>query len=111
MSTALTTMKKWQDGYLSLITTVEEPVVKFAGKAAEAVGRYVPERPQWAIFEQVPSVTELVDSQLTFRKRVVEEQTEFVGKVLKAISPVTKAEPKAPAAKPAAKKAPARKVS
>lgn len=104
MTTAMTTIKKWQDGYVTLITRVEEPVVKFAGKAAQTAGQYVPGRPQWAFFDQVPTVTELVDSQLKFRKRVVDEQAAFVAKMMKAMQPLIAAESKAPSAKPTAAK-------
>lgn len=100
MTTAMTTMKKWQDSYLTLMTRVEAPVVRFAGKAAEATATYVPERPQWAFLGQVPTLTEVVESQLKFRKRVVDEQTAFVGKLMKAIHPaLLKLEPKEPVAK------------
>jgi hypothetical protein len=98
MTTAMTTMKKWQDAYLTGITRVEEPVVKFTGKAMEAVGGYVPARPQWAFLDQVPTMTEFVDSQLKFRRRVVDEQAVFVRNLVKAMTPA-KAQhaPKAPA--------------
>jgi hypothetical protein len=105
MTTAMTATKKWQDQYLSMMARVEEPVVRFAGRATEAVADYVPERPQWAFLAQLPTMAELVDSQLKFRKQVVDEQASFVRKLIKATSP------KAPAAKPVVGKAsPARRV-
>ena len=105
MTTAMTTTKKWQDQYLTMMARVEEPVVRFAGRAAEAIADYVPERPQWAFLGQVPTMTELVDSQLKFRGQVVDEQASFVRKLMKSMSP------KAPAAKRVVGKAsPARKV-
>ena len=100
MTTAMTTTKKWQDQYLSMIARAEEPVVRFAGRAAEAIVEYVPERPQWAFLDQVPTMTELVDSQLKFRTRVVDEQAAFVRKLMKVTSP------KAPAARRVVGKAP-----
>ncbi len=109
MTTAMTTTKKWQDQYLTIMAKVEEPVVRFAGKAAEAVAAYIPERPQWAFLEQVPTMTELVDSQLKFRRRVVDEQATFVRNFMKALSPAAS---KAPTVKRAAAKAsPARRIS
>ncbi len=100
MTTAMTTIKKWEDQYLTMMARVEEPVVRFTGKAIESIVDYVPERPQWSFLNEVPTLTEVVDSQLKFRKRVVDEQAAFIRKVMKAMSPaLTKLEAKAPAAK------------
>lgn len=112
MTTAMTTIKKWQDQYLTTMARVEEPVVRFTGKAAQAITEYVPERPQWAFLDQVPTFTEVVESQLKFRRQVVDEQAAFVRKVMKAMSPaLLRLEPKAPAAKRVVgKTAPVRRV-
>ncbi len=105
MATVMTTMKKMQDDYLTRMARLEEPIVKFTGKAAESVAEYVPDRPQWAFLDAVPTVTELVESQLKFRRRIVDEQAAFVRKMMKAMQPaLTKLEPKAPAVKRAAPK-------
>ena len=112
MTTVMTTTKKWQDQYLTMMARVEEPIVRYAGRTAGAVATYVPERPQWAFLDQVPTMTELVESQLKFRRRVVDEQAAFVRKFMKAISPVTsRHEPMTPAVKRmVAKASPARRV-
>ena len=112
MTTVMTTMTKLQDDYLAMMARVEEPIVKFTGRAAESVAGYVPERPNWAFLDQVPTLTELVDSQLKFRRRVVDEQAAFVRKLMKSMRPaLSRLEPKAPAAKRvAAKPTPIRRV-
>ena len=113
MTAAMTTVKKWQDGYMTIVARVEEPVVRYTGRAAEAVAPYVPERPGWAFLDQVPTMTEFVDNQLKFRKRVVDEQAAFVRKVMKAMHPaLVKLETRAPVTRraPAAKPAPERRV-
>ncbi len=111
MTTAMTTMKKFQDQYLTLMARIEEPVVSFTGRAAGSVADYVPELPHWVFLEQVPTMTEFVDSQLKFRKQVVDEQAAFVRKMVKAIHPLMKTEPQAPVAKrAAAKPSPVRRV-
>lgn len=112
MSTAMITMKKWQDEYLKFMTRVEQPVVKFTGKAAESMAEYVPERPHWAFLDKVHTMTEFVDNQLRFRKRMVDEQVAFVRKMMKAMHPtLVKLESGAPRAKTvAAKPAPVRRV-
>ena len=113
MTAAMTTVKKWEDKYMTIVARVEEPVVRYTGRAAEAVAPYVPARPGWEFLDQVPTLTELVDNQLRFRKRVVDEQAAFVRKVMKAMHPaLVKLETKAPVVRraSAAKSAPERRV-
>jgi len=105
MTTMMTTMKTWQDEYLNLMVRLEDPVVKFTGMAADSVAKYVPERPQWAFLDEVPPVTEFVDSQLKFRRRVVDEQAAFVRKMMKAMHPaLVRLDPKPVAPKASAPK-------
>ena len=111
MSTMLTTMKEWQERYLKTVARVEEPVVRFTGKAAESVVRYVPERPDWAFLDSLPTMTEFVENQLKFRKQIVDEQAAFARKLIKAMHPaLVKLETKAPAAKRVETKPAARRV-
>ncbi len=115
----MTTMTKWQDQYFTMVKKVEEPVLKFAGEMADRVARYVPERPTF--LTSMPTMTEVVDNQLKFRRRMVDEQAMFVHKMLKAMKPVvvrleadhphttehahvTTAAPKRPVRKPVARK-------
>ena len=100
MTTVMTTLKQWEDQYLAVMARVEEPMVRFTGRTVEAVADYIPERPQWSFLDEVPTMTELVDSQLKFRRRIVDEQAAFVRKLMKAMSSaLTKLETKAPVAK------------
>ena len=85
--TGMTTIKTWQDSYLRLVTRLEEPVLKLTARATESVVDYVPERPSWAFLDGAPTITEFVDSQLKFRRRVVDEQAAFVRKMMKAMQP------------------------
>ena len=99
MTTVMTNIKKWQDGYLTGMARLEEPIVRLTGRAAESVVEYVPERPQWSFLDQVPTLTEVVDSQLKFRRRVVDHQAAFVRKMMKAMHPaLLRLETKAPVA-------------
>ena len=112
MTTAMTTMKQWQDEYLTMMARVEEPVVRFTGKAMDSIAEYVPKRPHWAFLDEVPTMTEFVDSQLKFRSRIVDEQTAFVRRLMKAMSPAPmRLEPKEPVAKRVVgKRSPVRRV-
>lgn len=96
---AMSTLTKVQDEYFTLIKRVEAPVVRYAGEMAKTMARYVPERPPF--MAKVPTVAELVDNQLKFRKQFVEEQTMFVRKMMKAMEPtITKMDTVAQPMKP-----------
>jgi hypothetical protein len=104
MTAAMTTLEEWQDKYMKLAGRVEDTVVARAGRVAETLAEYVPERPDWALIDRVPTMTEFVDNQLKFRKQVVDDQAAFVRKVMKAMHPaLVRWEAKAPTktAKPA----------
>lgn len=112
MSTMMATVEKWQDQYFTQIKRVEEPVLRYTEQASETVARYVPARPSF--MAEMPTMTEVVESQLKFRKRFVDEQARFVRKMMKAMDPMlTKFEttpqrvaeqPKAPVTKMAPRK-------
>lgn len=85
MST-MSTIKEWQDSYFTTVKKVEEPVLKYTGKMAETMERFVPERPHFMV--EFPTLTEVVENQLKFRKRFVDEQAAFARKMLKAMGPV-----------------------
>lgn len=87
MSAMMTTMKRWQDEYFKFMKRVEEPVIRFTEDASEQVAEYVPERPEWKLMAELPTVSEFVESQLKFRRRVVDEQAAFVRKMMKAMHP------------------------
>ncbi len=106
MMSSMVTLQKFEDQYLDTVKRVEEPVVKYTGQMADAVARYVPERPTF--MASVPPIQELVDNGLKFRKRVVDEQAMFVRHLMKALHPVIEkvdAMPVAPAAAAAPKAA------
>ncbi len=82
----MTTMTKWQDEYFTIVKRIEEPVLRVAGEVAERVARFVPERPTF--MTSMPTMTAVVDNQLKFRRRMVDEQAMFVHKMLKVMKPV-----------------------
>jgi hypothetical protein len=104
MTAAMTTLKEWQDRYMRLAARVEDAAVQSTDRVSETVAEYVPQRPDWALLDRVPTMTEFVDNQLKFRKRVVDDQAVFVRKLMKAMHPaLVKLEGQVPgkAAKPA----------
>jgi hypothetical protein len=90
---------------------VEDAVVQYTDRVTDNVAEYVPQRPDWVLFDRMPTMTEFVDNQLKFRKRVVDDQAAFVRKLMKAMHPaLVKLEAKAPAkADKAGKPAPGRR--
>ena len=95
MSTVMTSLKQFEDELMKSVERVEKPVLRYLGETAESVAKYVPERPEWAFLEKVPSVKELVEFQLKFTKRVVDHQATFVRKAMKAMDPaLVRIEPK-----------------
>ncbi|MEQ1698760.1 MAG: hypothetical protein ABMA25_01560 [Ilumatobacteraceae bacterium] len=82
----MTTLTKWQDDYFTMVKKVEQPMLKFVGERAETVARYLPERP--AFMASMPKMTTMVDNQLRFRKRFVDEQAAFVRSMMKAMQPM-----------------------
>jgi hypothetical protein len=88
MSSTVSSLKRREDAFISTMKRMEEPIVRFAGRSAERFAEYTPERPGWAFLKRVPTMTELVENQLTFRKQLVEEQHAFVRKMMKAMRPM-----------------------
>jgi hypothetical protein len=111
MSTMLTAMQEWQDEFFELVDRLEEPVVKVAGEIAESVADYVPQRPAWPFVEQLPTVSELVEFQVAFTTRFVDQQAAFVRSVMKAVQPTLAKVEAMPVAEPKTRKAATPKVA
>ncbi|MCB0997727.1 MAG: hypothetical protein R2713_10845 [Ilumatobacteraceae bacterium] len=87
MSTRRTPITKdWQERWFTFMERLETPVVRTTARMAGRMADYVPERP--ARLASMPKVHDLVDDGLTFRRRLVDEQTEFVRSMVKAMEPM-----------------------
>lgn len=113
MTTTMETVTKWQDEMLTMTKKVETPVVRYTGEMAEWMAKYMPHRP--AFMAKMPTMTEVVDNGLKFRRRMVDQQAAFVHKMMKAMDPMLmkfeampKHHDKAHVAKPVARVAPRR---
>ncbi len=103
--TIMQTMKEWEDEFFDVVSRIEEPLVRFGGDVAEFFGDYTPDRPAWPFLDQVPRVSELVDFQIAFANRWVDQQAGFARSMVKAWQPVLgklEPTPAAPARKPRA---------
>lgn len=111
MTTMIATVEKFEDRAFDRVKQAEEPMLRFTRETSDAVARLVPPRP--AFMADMPKMAEVVESQLKFQKRLVDEQVRFARKMVKAMDPLfTKldAEPTkvTKEREPAAKKAPKR---
>jgi hypothetical protein len=88
MSTLMTTVEDWQEEFFDLVDKVEEPVVRVAGDFAESISDYVPERPAWPFLSQLPTVSEVVENQIMFMTKLVDQQATFARHMVKAFEPV-----------------------
>jgi hypothetical protein len=105
----LDTVERFENRAFDQVKHAEEPMLRFAHETSDAVARFVPTRPRF--MADMPKFTDVVESQLKFRKRVVDEQLRFARKMMKAMDPLVdkidaEPEPIPPKAAPVAKKAP-----
>lgn len=80
------TARDWQDQYFTFVKRIEAPLLRTTARMAGRMAEYVPERP--AFLADLPKVHEVMDAGLTFRKRVVDEQTRFARSMMKAMDPM-----------------------
>lgn len=77
-----------QEQVLESIEQVQEPVVKAARSAAEAVEPRLPEIPAVPFADKLPSADELITNQYDFVLKVLEQQKKFIEALIDAGRPV-----------------------
>jgi hypothetical protein len=81
--------KSWQDQYFTFVKRVEAPVLETTTRVVARLAELLPERPAFlAPMPKAHDVREAVGTGFTFRKRMVEEQTMFARRMMKAMEPV-----------------------
>ena len=86
MTTVMDRMEKLEDRYFEQLKEIEQPILDLTEDVADRTARFVPERP--GMFSELPTMGELIENQLKFQKRLVDEQARFTRKMLKAMGPV-----------------------
>jgi hypothetical protein len=81
-------VKRMETDLLDVIETTETPFVASAASVAEAFADYVPRAPAWPFVSELPTLTELVDIGVDFTTRLVNQQGEFVRRLVHAFDPV-----------------------
>ena len=98
MTVITETLTSVQDSILETIDTVQSPVVDAVRTVVEKVEERLPEdRPTIPAFEQI-DLTELVEANYAFAKKLVDRQHEFAKAIVDAVAPLFPA-----SAKPAPK--------
>jgi hypothetical protein len=81
--------RTWQDEYFTFVKRIEAPVLRTTTQFATRFAELVPGRPAFlAPMPKAHAVRDAMDTGFTFRKRMVEEQTMFARRMMKAIEPV-----------------------
>ena len=86
MTTMMENVERFEDQSFDRAKQLEKPVLRFAGDMSERMARFVPERPSF--MADMPKMGDVVESQLKFGKRFVDEQVRFTRKMMKAIDPL-----------------------
>ena len=86
MTTMLNTVEQFEDRAFDQFKQAEEPMLRFTRETSDAFARLVPPRP--AFMADMPKMAEIVESQLKFQKRLVDEQVRFTRKMMKAMDPL-----------------------
>lgn len=83
------TGRTWQDEYFTFVKRIEAPVLRTTTQFATRFAELVPGRPAFlAPMPKAHAVRDVLDTGFTFRKRMVEGQTMFARRMMKAIEPM-----------------------
>jgi len=81
--------RTWQDEYFTFVKRIEAPVLRTTTQIATRFAELVPGRPAFlAPMPKAHAMRDVMDTGFTFRKRMVEEQTMFARRMMKAIEPM-----------------------
>ncbi len=96
MPSVIETITSVEDRVVDTLKSVQEPVVGAVSKVAEYAGGLLPDdRPDLPFVDQLPTLTELVESQYAFARRLLEVNHQFAKALVSAVAPVTGETPKA----------------
>ena len=103
MSKVITTVTEYEDKVLEAMTKVQQQVLDYVKQAVDFVDGRVSdvelpfELPKLEILDEVPTLSEVVDTQFAFSKKLLANQEKFAKNVVKAVKPLTReaAKPKA----------------
>ncbi len=85
MSTILDTVVSYEDQIVDFVKQARKPVVEYVAKGVGLVEGRLPELSYPSV---LPTPIEVVESQATFAKKLIDANTQLVTAVLKAVAPV-----------------------
>ena len=85
MSTILDTVVSYEDQIVDFVKQAKKPVVEYVSKGVDFVEGRLPEVSYPSV---LPTPIEVVESQATFAKKLIDANTALVTAVLKTIAPV-----------------------
>ena len=85
MSTILDTVVSYEDQIIDFVKQAKKPVVEYVSKGVDLVEGRLPEVSYPSV---LPTPIEVVESQATFAKKLIDANTALVTAVLKTIAPV-----------------------
>ena len=101
MPTAMETLTSVEDQVVDVIKSVQDPVADAVRTVVEYIAGLLPDNvPELPFADQLPTATEIVESNFAFAQRLLDTQHQFAKAILAAAAPVLREQPKA---KPAAK--------
>jgi len=102
MSTILSTVESYEDQVIDLVNKAQAPVVEYVAKGIELVGDRLP---AVTYPTALPTPIEVVESQVTFAKKLIDANAAIVTAVLETVAPVAGYAKAKKVVKPAAKAA------
>ena len=92
----ITAVTEYEDKALELLVKVQDEVIQYVKQAVELVDRRVSdielpfEVPQVELLDEIPTLSEIVDTQFAFSKKLLASQEKFAKNVVKAVKPLTR---------------------
>jgi hypothetical protein len=85
MSTILSTVERYEDQVIDLVTRAQAPVVEYVAKGVDLVGDRLPDV---TYPDSLPTPFEVVESQVAFAKKLIDANAALVTAVLETVAPV-----------------------
>ena len=110
MSKVITTVTEYENKALEVIVKVQDEVLGYVKQVVDFVDGRISEvelpfeLPELTVLDEVPTLSEVVDTQFAFSKKLLANQEKFAKNVVKAVKPLTREanKPKAKTTKAAA---------
>ncbi len=88
----ITTVTEYEEKALELIAKAQEEILGYIKQAVELLDERMPEIevPDLAVLDQIPTLSEIVNTQFAFSKKLLTNQEKFAKNVVKTVKPLTR---------------------